>query len=332
MNIGIVGMSAKTSCLELRERWTKAAQYVFSKEQPLLSVLLTTCHRTEIYFAHPDLHWIRKRICALFSACLADTFEPHLYWHFNQDCFVHLARVASGLDSIVLLETEIQGQIKKAYSVAAQTALLPSAIHFLFQKAFKIAKEIRRSVPPLEGKPSLEETLLSLFTFFFHPIDNLSILFVGNSLVNRKILSYFYPKRRGRLALCSRSGFSDSLFKSLSHVEFFPWEKRKEWKQFDVVISATDYSGFVICAEEMSGEEMQNLLLIDLSVPRTIDPSLKTNPDILLLNMQEIEKLIETKRIAFLKYLEHFEKKIRQLVQRQIEIYTDKRITPCGIY
>ncbi len=198
MRIGVVGINYKLADLKLREQLAKACQRRFGVTQSIPGhhhfILLSTCNRTEVYFSSEDLATTHTYLLSILRNDIEEEFDHKLYSFFGVDCFSHLARVASGLDSAIVAETEIQGQVKAAYEVAASYHSLPKELHFLFQKALGISKKIRSELQLGRGMPSLEHAILNIGRHFFKIPEKARILFIGASEINCKILFYLRTK------------------------------------------------------------------------------------------------------------------------------------------
>src|SRR5207244_4328762 len=143
-----------------REAIARAAQSLSGEkgiffQHPI--VVLSTCNRTEIYFSAENLAEAHSDLLAHFRKQIEEPFEHRLYSYFGIDCFAHLCRVASGLDSAILAETEIQRQVKVAYAAGR---VLPSCLHYIFQKALKVSKGMRNQMAI--SSPTLYTTLWQL--------------------------------------------------------------------------------------------------------------------------------------------------------------------------
>lgn len=138
LRIGVIGLNHKTAHLALRETFARAAlrlQNEMGLFFPHATIVLSTCNRTEIYFSSPDLSECHSELLSfLRSEHLDEPFEHRLYSYFGIDCLSHLCLVASGLDSAIVAETEIQRQVKMSYLRSSERAQLPSSLHFLFKK------------------------------------------------------------------------------------------------------------------------------------------------------------------------------------------------------
>src|SRR5262249_9126270 len=139
MRVGVVGINHRLADLKLREMLAKACQRRFGPAYYTPGehtfVLLSTCNRTEVYFSSEELASTHTNLLKILRNDVNQEFDQKLYSFFGYDCFLHLSRVASGLDSASVLETEIQGQVKAAYENATDCISLPGDVHFLFQKS-----------------------------------------------------------------------------------------------------------------------------------------------------------------------------------------------------
>lgn len=301
----------------MRELMAKAATRSFPNFS-FPSVLLSTCNRTEIYFSVEDLADAHCEILSSLREGITESFEPLLYSFFGRDCFSHLATVTTGLDSAVLAETEIQRQVKVAYAQASEIRKLPSAMHFLFQKCLKIGKWMRSSYALFQGLPTLEGTIWHLTQNIF-PDAAFNALFVGNSEINRKIISLFRSKGSRQMMLCTRNPHLAEPF-ALDHgLSLDNWETLERWNEFDLVICATVSDRYLV-----SGANSKTRLILDLSVPRNVDPNLSRDPNLLLFNMEELGRLFQSNR-----QIESLKSRIDEAVDRQLSIFHDKRAFAC---
>lgn len=335
MRIGVLGINHKSSELSLREMLAKACQRQFSKEtriaKELSCTVLSTCNRTEIYFSAEDLAYAHTRILSRLRDEVTEPFEHKLYTFFGSDCFFHLAAVTSGLDSVILGESEIQRQVKLAYESTAIYYRLPSCMHFLFQKSLKIGKQIRSKGPVVRKHQTLPGMILQISQWFFEDLHNKNILFVGNSEINRKAIAYFKQKRCNKLTLFTRGVLYAQELQQEFGMHVFDWSQLNAWKEYDLVICGTNHSQFVLSSQQLEGGNLNAKLIFDLSVPRTVDPQLGRHPHLTLFNIEELGKLIDQNRECDINALSHAEKMVWGLVQRQIEIFHRKDRAVSGL-
>jgi glutamyl-tRNA reductase len=319
MQIGVIGINFKSSDLDLREEVALACR---SFSLPIPHILLSTCNRTEIYFTSDDLAKTHTHILELLKGKIVSDFEQRLYSFFGGDCFYHLALVTAGLDSSILAESEIQNQVKVAYEQASLARDLPHSLHYLFQKCLKIGKQIRTLYPIRRGIPTLESVLLELATVVFKNIAQISILFIGNSEINRKIIGYFHSKARCAMTLSTRGIYSASELKSKYQLNITDWNILPRWKEFDLVIAGTNRCGHLISEEtNFEIDDMKNQLIVDLSVPRNINPALSKHPQINLINIDQLGYVVDKRRRSQIRDVEKCKETIDNEVNKQIHFF-----------
>lgn len=288
LQIGVLGLNHKTAPLPLREAMAKSAR-IFAGEKalflPFPLVLLSTCNRTEFYFGGSDLAAIHGELLAWLRKELQEPFEHKLYSYFGLDCFSHLARVTAGLDSAILGETEIQGQVKEAYLVGAELGKLPACMHYVFQKALRVGKKIRNQLQ-VEGS-ALPSAVWELGKTYFKGKRVPKILLVGHSRLNRSIGMFF--ARQGVKELTIATRYPDDV--SIPGAVGVERGVVSYWNQYDWVIAASASDAYLI-----EGAPRGEHLLFDLSIPRNMDPRLGEALGITLYNVEQVSEWIRQKR------------------------------------
>jgi glutamyl-tRNA reductase len=293
------GISHKTAPVEVREQLAvKQSELVdlarYLKWFGYLDeiVLLSTCNRVEIYGTTLQATGHIKSLLQLLCAEPGD-LDPHIYLYEGAAAVRHLLRVAAGLDSMVLGETEITGQIKNAYEIARNAGLTGRVLNRLFQKAFQATKEIRTRTGIGRGAVSIKSTAVELM-IGKTDLSQQSIMVLGAGamaescvrlLVKKGARSIFISSRSfdRALDLATRCGgeavcFGYSLF---------------EMREVDAVIAATSSSETLLRRDDvdnlMKARPNRPLLLIDLAVPRNIDPAVRGLEDVALYNIDDLE-------------------------------------------
>lgn len=336
MRIGVVGINHRLADLKLREQLAKICQKRFGSANSVHGdhhfVLLSTCNRTEVYFCSEDLAETHTYLLSILRGEVEEDFDQKLYSYFGSDCFCHLTRVASGLDSAIVAETEIQGQVKTAYETAAEFHRLPSEIHYLFQKALGISKKIRSDLQLGRGMPNLEHAIFNIGKHFFKHTSTPSILFVGASEINRKILIYLKSKGLSRLTLCNRSLSSSEFFQQKESVDILNWSDLKTWVEYDWIVFGTKAPDYLIRREEALPSYLTPKLVMDLSVPRNVDPKLGKDSRLTLLNIDQINRLLKIRRRGMNEALAVAESMITHLASQQVKRYQEKAATKLSLY
>ena len=307
LRVGVIGTSYKTADLNLREEMARAVQKLqgegalFFKHPTLV---LSTCNRTELYFSAEDLREAHRDLVSFFQLFAS----PSIYSHFGIDCFAHLCRVTAGLDSAILAETEIQHQVKLAYTEAAKILALPGCLHYVFQKALRVGKQVRsRFIHP--SSTALNEMLCSIAEDHFGSLSDVKILLVGYSEINRKLAAFLQRKGVSSFTLATRHPEKVKMEGALLRSR----EVLGQWRAFDWIVCATQAEGFLI-----EGEGGRRQLLFDLSVPRTIDP---VTSGAFLWNIEQINQLIEDRRQDATESLQECESFASQEAYRFASLY-----------
>ncbi|MDE3047760.1 MAG: glutamyl-tRNA reductase, partial [Verrucomicrobiota bacterium] len=234
-SIGILGINHKTAPLALREKMARAVTGLKNNRFfPYPTILLSTCNRTEIYYCAEDLAAAHSHLLSFLRSQVEEPFEQALYSFFGVDCFFHLCCVASGLDSAIFAEGEIQRQVRIAYSSSVEG--LPACLHFVFQKALKVSKEVR-SKQQQQGCFTLYQALWRLACW-----QNRKILLVGYSQINRGLLSFLMHKGIGHLTLATRR--PDQV--RLEGVQVTDRSLLSRWEEFDVIVCAAHADDYII--------------------------------------------------------------------------------------
>jgi len=317
MRIGVIGINHKSASLELREAVARATSKMAAD---FTAVFLSTCNRTEIYFSEDNLVEAHSLILRELQRQMGIPFEHALYSYFGGDCFFHLAAVTAGLDSVIQGESEIQRQVKESY--LATTGNLPSVLHFLFQKSLKLGKEMRTRFPIFSRSSNLEGTVVEIASHFFSDLSSLNLLLVGNSEINRKVIRRL-SGRVGRMVLATKVPQAAESF-ALDHgVVVADATAIDAWSAYDWVVSGTDSHDYLI---RPSRGEVHTRLILDLSMPRTVDPSLGRYPFLNLFNVEQIGKLVENRKETLQREIEEVRRAILEGVEKQIELYQRRSV------
>jgi glutamyl-tRNA reductase len=309
MRIGVLGINYKSAPLHLREKIAQACRHCLSHNK----IVLSTCYRTEIYISQDDLAEAQGELFADLKKRVPHSQEHAFYTYFGKECFFHLACVTCGLDSAMVAESDIQRQVKLAYEGTRVQQNLSAPLHYLFQKALKLGKSVRSSFPIFQSPLLLEGLIYQL-------IDKLlgfssQLLFIGNSDINRKMIHYFWRRGRRQMTLCTRGLDSAQSFALDYQLTLKDRNELQNWHQYDAVIAATNSEDYLITSIPPGAKTG---LILDLSVPRSVEPSLKKHAGLTLLNMEEIGSFFESYHTLRLSEVET----IKNYLQQAIELYT----------
>jgi glutamyl-tRNA reductase len=282
MQIGVLGVNHKSAPLSLREQVAHVCCACHKPDK----VILTTCNRTEIYFSGDNLAEVQCEVFAELKKRLNHSSEHAFYSFFGEECFYHLACVTAGIDSKLLAESDIQRQVKVSYEMAKMRGHLSAALHYLFQKSLKVAKDARSHFPLFHSNVHLEGMVYQIVDSLLD--KNPSLLLIGNSETNRKIIHYFYRRKKGRMTLVSRDLETAHPFALDYGLTLKSRDELLSAHLYDGIISATTTDEYLLTSLD---SPRHTRLILDLSVPRSVHPDIGLDPSLTLLNMEQIGEL-----------------------------------------
>jgi len=324
-----VGLSHRTASVEVRERFAVRDAEVPDVTASLLAtpgiaeaVIVSTCNRVEFYVATADPCGAAVAILALLQKRLQKQLQADLERHpcsfaafaaekspFYQpegaEAIGHLFRVASGLDSMVIGETEILGQLKKAYAAAAAGGATARYLNKLFQQAFRVAKELRTTTGISRGAVSVGSAAVDLAEKTLGPLEGRHVMILGagetseltaRALRSRGVSSVFVSNRSFHRAAALAREMGGTA------IHFDEWERR--FDDIDILISSTAAPHAVVTlpklATAMRNRTARPLFVIDLAVPRDVEPAVTTLDGVHLYDIDSLQAIarggMETRR------------------------------------
>jgi len=261
-------------------------------------LLLATCNRLEVYgvCATADAAAQTTARVAEILGRHPEAVAGHCQVHTEADAAAHLFAVASGLESQLLGETEILGQVKEAYDLAGRDNTLGSRLHRLLQKTFQAAKLIRSETGIARGQISIGNVAVDLATRIFGDLTQASLLVVGSGEVGELTAKAFRSRGAARLLVSSRNlETANRLAEAVgaSAVAFADWPKHLP--EVDVVVTATAAPTAILAratvAAALRSRSGRPLFLIDLAVPRDIDPEVANLGDVYLYTLADLAQI-----------------------------------------
>lgn len=302
----VIGLSHHTAPVTVRERFSFAEARVPATLQRMRdsglvdeALILSTCNRVEIY-ASTSLE-AREAFPALrdfLTSCqeYRDPLTDEIYTLGEPHSVEHLFKVASGLDSMVLGETEILGQLKKAYDLALQHKHTGGVLNKTFQRAFNVAKQIRTETNIQRGSVSVGSVAVELAEKIFNSLKDRQIMVIGAGDTSEKTARALLSRGARSLLVSNRShdravALADEL--GGRAVRFDDWAG--EFGQIDIVISSTSAPHYVLDRAKleplMRVRRNRPLLLIDIAVPRDIEPEVNFLENVYLYNIDDLQAI-----------------------------------------
>jgi glutamyl-tRNA reductase len=304
MKIFVAGLSYKTAPVELREKLAVHASRLHCHGCRLkiganLSevVLLSTCNRVEIYGVTPKVNGNVHGIFQHLSASLDTDISPYIYVKEGSQAVHHLFSVAGGMDSMVIGETEITGQVKQAYQTAQQAKLTGRILNRVFQTALQTAKEIRTVTQIGRGATSVGSVAVELAERIFKDLAEKTVLIVGAGKMGESTVRHL-AKRGAKSVLVSNRSFDRA--QALA-AEFGGRAIRFDdcltaMEEADIVVTSTGCPHTILHRAEiekvMPARRNRPLVLIDIAVPRNIAPDVQEVDNVYLYDVDDLEVIV----------------------------------------
>ncbi len=306
MAIVVLGLSHRTSPVELRERYAFAEAVVPQALQLLRQngtiqegVIVSTCNRVELYAATlleapQAFARLRDFLCDWHGQPAPAGGETYAF--AEPESVEHLFKVVCGLDSMVLGETEILGQVKQAYDLALQHKHTGGRLNKLFQKAFNVAKHVRTETHIQRGSVSVASVAVELAEKIFGNLSTRPVLVIGAGDTSEKAARALLSRGVRSLVVTNRSfENAQALAEALGGraIPFDQWAE--EFPQIDIVISSTAAPHYILDRARLEGlmklRKNRPLLLIDIAVPRDIEPAVNFLESVYLYNIDDLQTI-----------------------------------------
>ncbi|MEY4344901.1 MAG: hypothetical protein RL032_733 [Pseudomonadota bacterium] len=308
MAVWALGINHNTAPLDLRGRFAFAMDQVApqlnalrqSLERPPEAAIVSTCNRTEIYCAGDEselertLQWLAQS-----GGVSANDLRSHAYLLEDSQVARHAFRVASGLDSMVLGEPQILGQLKDAVRAADAAGALGTTLSQLFQRSFAVAKEVRTSTEIGAHSISMAAAAVRLSGQLFEDLGQVKVLFVGAGEMIELCATHFAAKSPKKIAIANRTLERGEKLASRFGGEVMRLADLPErLHEFDAVISCTASTlpiiGLGAVERALKKRRHRPMFMVDLAVPRDIEPEVKALEDVYLYTVDDLAGVVQT--------------------------------------
>ena len=311
MEILVLGLNYKTAPLELREKLAvpshKTERLLRELEQRKIfdeRLLLSTCNRTEIYgtSVEPEHSLERaKQFLSDYSRVDLSLFEDKLYVLKQPDSVSHLFSVASGLDSMVLGETEIIGQVKDAYLSAHKLNQTGKVLNTLFQRSLKVAKVLRAQTQIGAGRVGVASVAVDLAEKIFGGLKNTRVMILGTGEMATQVTKNLVSKGVQALVVSSRHfDRAENLAMEVGGTAIHYGSYEDKIRETDILITSTSAHSLLIHEKQirswMKIRGDRPLFLIDIAVPRNIEPSAERIDNVYLYNLDDLQGIADKNR------------------------------------
>ncbi|KHN52209.1 glutamyl-tRNA reductase [Pectobacterium fontis] len=308
MTLLALGINHKTAPVSLRERVVFSPDKLGVALDSLLQqslvqggVVLSTCNRTELYLSVDEqenqreqlIHWLCE-----YHHLRPEEVNGSLYWHQDNAAVSHLMRVASGLDSLVLGEPQILGQVKKAFAESQRGHSLSSELERLFQKSFTVAKRVRTETDIGASAVSVAFAACTLARQIFESLADVTVLLVGAGETIELVARYLREHNVQKMVIANRTRERAQALATEVGAEVITLaELDEQLVQTDIVISSTASTlpiiGKGMMERTLKARRNQPMLMVDIAVPRDIEPEVGKLPNIYLYSVDDLHAIIQ---------------------------------------
>jgi glutamyl-tRNA reductase len=314
MSVIALGLNHSTAPLDLRGRFAFAPEQLSTAlhgfrerirphDRPE-AALLSTCNRTELYFAaadgqpgelvRPAIEWL-----AAHGSISGERMLDHTYVLEDRAAARHAFRVASGLDSMVLGEPQILGQMKEAVRQAESAGTLGRTLHQLFQRSFSVAKEVRSATEIGSHSISMAAASVRLAAQLFEDLGQINVLFVGAGEMVELVATHFAARRPKAMAVANRTlERGEKLASRFGAHALRLADLPQVLHEYDAVVSCTASSlpiiGLGAVERALKARRHRPMFMVDLAVPRDIEPEVARLSDVYLYTVDDLAAVVQT--------------------------------------
>ncbi len=305
MQVYALGINHHTAPLDIREqvafdpaRLAQALHDLLRGRPVCEAAILSTCNRTELYCAteRPEaaVDWLAE-----YHALTPRKIEPYLYRHPQKDAVRHMFRVASGLDSMVLGEPQILGQMKQAARTAEEAGTLGTLLGKLFQRTFSVAKEVRSTTAIGANIVSMAAAAVHLSERIFERIAEQNVLFIGAGEMIELCVAHFAGEKPKRLSIANRTPERARPIAERFNGDVLRLDDLGErLADYDIVVSCTASAlpiiGLGMVERALKVRRHRPMVMVDLAVPRDIEAEVSRLDDIFLYTLDDLGQIVES--------------------------------------
>jgi glutamyl-tRNA reductase len=303
MKVTVLGINHKSAPISLREKLVFDHDAItqslneFKKKFNSGVVILSTCNRTEIYSTISDRKEIEIWLSKHHSVKISE-LGKHTYFFSKIEALKHAAAVGAGLDSMIIGEPQVLGQIKQAFKVSQNVGLIDQSIILFFNKVFELSKIIRTKTQIGTNSTTIASTALKLILKIFGELKQLSILFIGAGEMNELCAKYFAKHNPKKIMIANRTlQRAEQLGKKINGQSCLIGDVNKIIHHYDVVVSCTGSQlpiiGLGMIEEAIEQRKHQPMFFVDLAIPADIEKEIENLDDTFLYNLEDLAKIAQ---------------------------------------
>jgi len=306
MVFGMMGISFKTAPIEIREKLSfhereipDALHYILKKKNIQEAVLLSTCNRVELYVMMNEAKLtVLYEFVRDFINCQS-TIDDFLYFMTDEDAIKHLCRVAAGLESMVIGEPQIFGQVKDAYAISQEHGGVKMVFEHLFPQVFSVVKKIRSRTEIGRNNVSVSYIAVMLAQKVFQNLSDKKIMIIGAGEMGELTVRNFISSGVRNIVVANRTfQKAVNLAERFNGVPIMLHELHEYIQKVDIIIGSIQAPSYVITYDTLNNmtknRKRGQLFLIDIAVPRSFEPDIKSLKNVYLNNVDDLRALAES--------------------------------------
>ena len=305
MQLFALGLNHHTAPVSIREqvafqpeRLVQALGDLVRAKPVKEAAIISTCNRTELYFATEEPQYAADWFAEYHRMALHD-LAPYLYTFPQRDAVRHVFRVASGLDSMVVGEPQILGQVKDAVRQAEQAGTLGTTLHKLFQRTFSVAKEVRSTTAIGANTVSMAAAAVHLSERIFERVSEQRVLFVGAGEMIELCAAHFGGEQPKKMTIANRTpARAEALAERFSADVLRLDQVAESLAAYDIVVSCTGSPlpiiGLGMVERALKARRHRPMVMVDLAVPRDIEPEVAALGDVFLYTVDDLAKVVDS--------------------------------------
>lgn len=343
MNLLLLGMNHRTAPVEVRERMNidearlgEAVAGLARSPGIVEGMILSTCNRVELAVnaqeassAEPAL----RQFLGDYHHCDLQPYETHFYWRRQEEVVHHLFRVASSLDSMLVGEPQILGQMKRAHAIARAAGALHGALDDAVMHSFAVAKRVRRDTAIGSAAVSVSYAAVELAKKIFGQLEGKTIFVIGAGKMSELAAKHLLASGASSILVANRTAERAEELARAFHGVAVPFEQLFDHlAEADIVISSTGAPHFVVAREQVErvlhARRQRPMFFVDIAVPRDIDPAVNDLDNAFVYDIDDLEQVVDANKKQREREAVWAEQIVREEVQKMMKRLASREVAP----
>ncbi len=343
MNLILAGINHRTAPVEVRERvniedarLVAALKNVIQRAGIRESIIFSTCNRVEVLANAEDQldpEPVIRQFLADFHHCDLSAYESYLYWRRQQDAVLHLFRVASSLDSMILGEPQILGQVKRAFLIAQEAGAVKGELFEVVNQALTVARKVRRETGLGQAAVSVPYAAVELARAIFGRLEGKALFLIGAGKMSEIASRHLLRSGANEIYVSNRTLDRSRELAQKFHGAAIPFEDLLDnLHKADIVISSTAAPDFIIRKEQveqiLAVRKHRPIFFVDIAVPRNVDPAVNDLESAYVYDIDDLQQVVDANRKQREKEAERAEEIVHQEVQKLVRRLASRAVAP----